>query len=313
MDSGFAKLVEKFNTYVKLYDIDYGAVADFEVETILLMKEIEWTNMTIRGYDKAVSNARDAEIALNASESSYYSRDYRSSFDEWVARRDVESSAGNYRKRVNIVYEAEKEAREKKAKTEERIARYNAQKQRLYSTSLKYPMLARQTVEQMVSEYPSNPLSYLYKAEYYRQEALWRMEMLKFAYRRAYDVDDAMNIDLDVIEFVRNSVDDKSNVEAMRSELKVANRLMTGDVLSAYGAFISQLNNFVANYGKLISETNAELQRIEDEAGDRLEAEYKTEQKKDFKKKLRNTLILLAVLAAAGIAFYFFVIKKILL
>ena len=284
MDNGFAKLEEKFKTYLKLYDIDYDAVIDYEIATVKINEQIDKSNYRIKCGQTALSNAQNA----------------------------ANSGARDTGRRIVIAQEAVSEAMAVKAQTDKEIAKYDKLREKIYNTSLKYPSLALEVAEQMVSEYPSNPMSYLYKAEYYRQQALWRFEMMKHGYVRAYDVDEAMNFDLDIVELVRNSVEDLSNVNAMKAELKIADKLLTDDVRAANSAFINELRNFASNYSKLIAKTNAELQRIEDEAGERFDAAEKVEKKKDFKKKLRNSIIMLVVLAIAGLALYLFVIRKML-
>lgn len=234
---GFDALEKKYNAFVALYKIDDSALMDlFRLRVRIREKEAE-LNLTIGEHNKLVKSSEKWVDRYNSRVEGFNNAKYTAGADslsEKLHRKYVESAAKKHGDIGDDIKYAQKKVEKERQQIDELVQKESELADKIDAECFEYSARAREIVEIMYAEYPDNPLTYLYAADYYRREVEWRKKFADFA-ASIYE-DDSLFMTLVYEDFKIDEIERKH-----KSELEKAEVFMTPELRTLYADKIKKL------------------------------------------------------------------------
>ena len=304
--SGFDRLVSQYNSYVNAYDTNLHPVLDMYRAYVELIDLRESAERSRSHMESKIYHEERARQEYNRRADIYNN----AVFFEEKEERDARESVHSYREDYDRAHESAWNAHQKAvADTEtynKKVHEYEQLVERMHNTALKMHQLAFDTVDEMLEKYPNNPISQLYLADFYRREVLWMHEICKKAIDYIMEAYDDEYYAEDLYNYFKDKVKKDENYELFKENFAKANSMLGKTVSAQYAAIYNEIAEFSRRYNTIVYDTNRAIEQIEKHHND----VWKKQERTKKRKKWRNTLIILAILAAIGVALYFFVFKQ---
>ena len=240
-----SSLINNYNAFVKLYDVDYNAVLEpFRMGAARIRAQAELEQL-VEEYNAAVKKADKMLNKANNRINAYNDAKFTEAVDSWVEKKAsewVDKGKKNYDAAVDAARDIERKIKAKKREITDLEKGMVDAERSLYNNgaTLYYNGQALATAELMCAKFPSSPAGYLYKADFYMREAIWREKMFNEVVDRYYT-------DAEMLSVLRLGAAENQKKDRISAEIKKAETFMKSTQNKAFGSMLSALKKFVAS------------------------------------------------------------------
>ena len=232
-----ADLAEKYNAFVALYKVDNSSLLEvFRFRERIRDKEA-LVNKYVDDYNSAVKDEQRMVNRYNRRVDGFNDAKYTAGADslsEKLHRKYVESALNKKSLVESDIKYSKKKVQEGNEELLRLVDEEKALAQKIFKENLHYNFMAKAVAEKMCNDYPSNPLGYLYLADWYKRESKWKKKFYEYA-RQIYEEDSVV-----ITEFNREFNNENSD-KCAQAELEKANTFMTDGFYPEYGDLVEKL------------------------------------------------------------------------
>ncbi|MCM1368352.1 MAG: MFS transporter [Roseburia sp.] len=235
---GLSALAEKYNAYVALYKTDGEAFLElFKTRSELRKQHAELKRLADKHDDLIFEEEKWRDIynsrASDFNKTSYYGESYREKLSETVHRKFVESAKNKHDATAKKITSARVDFRNKQEEFEKRNEEGKELAAKVYTENYEYDKKALAVANTMCEKYPSNPLGYLFKADWYRRDIEHVNDIIKYVKSRCLN-------DADVVYEAERDMDDTAT-DKIKEELKNANTFITKEFCEQYADIVNSI------------------------------------------------------------------------
>ncbi|MCH5157268.1 MAG: zinc ribbon domain-containing protein [Clostridiales bacterium] len=308
-EDDFAKLAKQYESYVNQFDTNLHPVYELFRAFVELEDLWESANHSRSQLEWRASQVEDVRQEYNRRVITYNNAVYFDEKDERQAREAINSYDDEYNQKYRKAREVQKETIDKINTYNQKVREYEQLHEKLLNNELKSHSLAYQTAETMVERYPNNPISHLYMADIHRREVLWMQEICKKAIAYILDNYEDEYYAEDLYKYYMNKVQNDENYKSFNESYATASHMLGKTISAQYSALYNEIVYFSQHYSSLVYETKQAIKQIEEEQDKLWKKQRRAERLRKFKRNVIATAITLVVLAIAGAALYYFVLK----
>lgn len=236
LPSEFVELQEKYDAFVKLYNFNNSEYFHLFTKEKDILESVEKTNKLVNEHNEQVKNAQKWNKKYNSRVDNFNDKKYTAGADSWseqLHRKYVNSAMDKYKEVGNDIDKLKSEINAEKQVT----ARLKKEKEQMLvdfkQNYLKYNNLAHAVVEEMCKKFPSNPISYLYAANWYAREIKINNNFLEFVNR--------VGCDYNLMLLINNQIKNHNFEAKYNAEIEKSKKFMTEQIKSENSELIKKL------------------------------------------------------------------------
>lgn len=296
-----ATLVGNYRAFVKLYDVDYNAVLKPYEIGAEIRREQEELEKLLAQYHAADDDAEKIREAYNKRVDTYNkSRADNDMFTLGISSSWAAKKQQAYKETAESALELGQAALDKKEKIDQLQKKWEKVHSALYQENgtLYYTKQALAVVDEMCKKFPSHPVGYLCKADYFKREMDWQNEMIGKAV-------DTYHSNKEMLAELRLAATQSKPTDRIKAEVKKAEKFLTDDNNDVYSAMIASLK-------KSANAPSAEDKIASAQEAHRQSEEYVEQTMRKMRKRHRfiKFIIWTVLIVGGAIAAYFLLFRQ---